>query len=304
MTVLLGAFVIDQWVLRKFSNPLFELPAFCVVAAVFVISIRRRGGLERVLPHPAVSARRAWLETITATALPAVGLVVWGLMARGPYDELPLRITQAGTMGLLAWTGQHLIWATLQQGLLQLFLRPVIGEIFKKSIVATMVTAVIFGLLHLPCLVLAISTVFLGAMWIVLFSRHRRIVPIVVSHAMLSAIAFVALPPQWNCELNVGVIALKRQPEYRVLRLRETRKTMERVTSDAYFNSSGATDRDFIKSLYRDMLSRTPADTEVKHWLDQMDQGLTRNRVASAFARSREFRTQVLKNSITEEGPQ
>lgn len=304
VAVLLGAFFIDQWVLRSFSNPVFELPALGVVVAVFVISIKRRGGLERILQHPVYSARRAWLETIAATAIPAVGLVAWGLMVRGSYDELPLKITQAGALGLLAWIGQHLMWATLQQGLLQLFLRPVVGEIFKKSTVATLVTAFIFGLLHLPCLAFAVSTMFLGAMWIVLFSRHRRIMPIVVSHAMLSAITFVALPPQWNCELNVGVIALKRQPEYHVLRLQETRKKMERVTSDAYFKSSGGTNRDFIKSLYRDMLRRTPADTEVKHWLDRMDQGFSRNRVVIAFARSSEFRTQVFNTSGTEKGPQ
>lgn len=303
VAILLGAVVIDQWILRNYSNPWFEFPALGVVAIVFVMSIRRRGGLGQILPHPAGSARRAWFVTLLTTSLLGLGLVLWGSMVREPYDELPLKITQAGLMGLLALAGQHLVWAILQQILLQLFLRPVMGEILKKSTVATGATAALFGLLHLPSPVLAVSTMMLGAMWMVLFSRYRRLGPIIVSHAMLSVIAFVALPPQWNYELDVGVIALKRQPEYQTLKLQETRRALARVTSDAYFKSSGSTDRDFINSLYWDMLGRAPADTEVQHWLDRMDQNFSRNRIAIAFARSQEFRTVVSKRSGTDKGP-
>ena len=301
--ILLGAVVIDQWVLRDFPNPLFELPALAVVTAVFVMSIMRRGGLNRVLPHPLGSARRAWLVTLLTTALFALVLVLWGFMIRQPYDEIPLKITQAGLTGLLALAVQHLVWAILQQGLLQLFLRPVIGEIFTKSTVATSAAAAIFGLLHLPSLVLTISTMILGAIWIALYSRYRRFWPIVVSHAMLSAVALVALPPQLNYELNVGVIALKRQPEYKVLSLQETQRTLKKVTTDAYFRSAGNTDRDFIESLYHDMLGRTPAETEVRHWLDRMEQNFSRNRIAVGFARSREFRTTISIKPGTEKGP-
>ncbi len=292
---LLGAFVVAQWVLRGLSNPLFEVPAFGVVAAVFVTSIKRRGGFERVLVHAPGSLRRAWLETSAATAIPAVGLMVWGLTIRGPYDEIPLKLAQASVFGLFVWFGQHLVWAALQQGLLQLFLRPVIGEILRKPAVAAAAAALLFGLLHLPCTVLVASTTILGLMWMLLFSRHRRIAPLIVSHAMLAALAFVILPSQWNCELNVGVVAQKKQPKYRVLRLPETRKILETVTSDDYFITSGGTDRDFIKSLYRDMLVRAPADTEVQHWIDRMTRGLSRNRVAIAFAGTEEFRMEALK---------
>jgi len=295
VTVLLGAFVVDQWILSGLSNPLFELPAFVVVAAVFVTSIRRRGGFERVLPYPVGSSRQAWLETISATAIPAVGLLTWGVTIRGPYDEIPLKIAQASVLGLSFWVGQHLVWATLQQGLLQLFLRPVIGEFLRKPGVGIAAAGLLFGLLHLPCPILVVSTTVLGVMWMILFSRHRRIAPLIMSHATLAALAFVVLPPQWNCALNVGVVAQRKQPKYHVLRLPETRKILETVTSDNYFTTSGGTQRDFIKSLYRDMLSRTPADAEVQHWLDRMNRGLSRNRVAVAFAGSKEFRMTTLK---------
>ncbi len=300
----MGVFVFDQWVLRGLSSPLFELPALVVVAAVFVTSIRRRGGLERVLPHPVGSPRRAWLETFAATAIPAVGLLVWSVAIRGPYDEIPLRLAQASALGLSVWVGQHLVWATLQQGLLQLFLRPVIGEILRKPVVATAAAGLLFGLLHLPCPILVVSTTILGAMWMVLFSRHRRIAPLIVSHATLATLAFVVLPPQWNCELNVGVVAQRKQSRYRVLRLPETREILETVTSDDYFRISGSTDRDFIKSLYRDMLSRAPADAEVQHWLDRMNQGISRNRIAVAFAGSKEFRMETLKKTGSTKGNQ
>jgi len=294
-SVFLGVFIVDLWILRGLSSPLFELPAIFVIAAIVATSIKRRGGFERVFPHASGSLRRAWLETLAISTFPAVGLVVWSVSIRGSYDEIPLKIAQASAVGLSVWVGQHLIWASLQQVLLQLFLRPVIGEILKKPAIATAATAMLFGLLHLPCATLVASTIILGAIWIILFARHHRILPLIVSHATLAALAFVVLPPQWNCELNVGVTAQEKQPKYRVLRLPETREILETVTSDDYFKSSGGTNRDFIKSLYRDMLGRPPADAEVQHWITQMNQGLSRNRVAVAFAGTQEFWKKSLK---------
>jgi len=304
VALLLGAFVVDQWFLRGLSNPLFKIPALGVVVWVFVTSIRRRGGFERILPHAASSSRRAWIETFAATAIPAFGLLVWGVTIRGPYDEIPLKISQASALGLSVWVGQHLVWASLQQVLLQLFLRPVIGEILKKPAIATAASAMLFGLLHLPCPTLVVSTTILGAMWMILFSRHSRMLPLIVSHATLAALAFVVLPPQWNCELNVGVAAQKKQSKYRVLRLPETREILETVTSNDYFESSGGTNQDFIKSLYRDMLGRSPADAEVQHWLGRMNEDLSRNRVAVAFAGSKEFQLSHTKNAGTAKGTQ
>ena len=300
----MGAFVVDLWILRGLSNPLFELPALFVIGAIFVTSVKRRGGFERVLPHATGSSRRAWLETLAATAVPAICILAWGMVVRGPYDEIPLRIVQATTLGLVMWAGQHLIWAALQQGLLQLFLRPVIGEILRKPAVATVTTGLLFGLLHLPCPILVVSTTILGILWMVLFSRHRRLGPLVVSHAILAALAYIFLPTPWSCDLNVGITAQKNQPQYRILRLPKTREILETVTSDNYFKSSGGTDRNFIKSLYRDMLGRTPADAEVQHWLDRMNEGFSRNQVAVAFAGSREFRLSPTKNEGIAKGPQ
>lgn len=302
LVIFLGAVVIDQWVLRNYSDVMYELPAFGAAALVLIMSIRRRGGLKHVLSNPDGSACRSWLAAMLTTALLASLLILWGLFIREPYDELPLKITCGGLVGLSALSAQHLVWAILQQGLLQLFLRPVIGEIFKKAIFATGATAVVFGLLHLPSLVLACATMLLGAVWITLFSRYRRMGPVIVSHAVLSAAAFIALPPQWSYELNVGVVALKLRPEYQALGMPETRRVLNQVTSEAYFEASGGTDQDFIKSLYWDMLSRTPADAEVQHWLDRMKKDHSRYRVATAFARSREFRARISKRTGAEKG--
>ena len=106
--VLLGAFVVDLWVLKGFNSPLVELPAFCVVVIVFLRSIKRRGGLERILPSGAESATRAWLEMFAITSLPAIALVAWGMAIRGSYDEIPLKIAQPNALVLALWVGQHL----------------------------------------------------------------------------------------------------------------------------------------------------------------------------------------------------
>ena len=285
ITILLGAVIADLWILRAFDNILFELPAMLLVIALFVTSIRRRGGLERLLHQTTSSPARAWVETLLATSIVLGILIVWATTLRGSCDEIPLRIIQASAFGLVVWVGQHLVWATLQQVLLQLFLRPVVGEVLKKPLVATAATALVFGLLHLPCRALSISTVVLGALWMTLYSRHRRLLPVIVSHAVLSSVAYLALPPQWNCELNVGIVAQRRLPRYRTLRSPQTQEILEKVC----FTNSAGSNRDFIRSLYRLMLNRAPTDAEVEHWLDRMNEGMSRNRVALAFAGSEEF---------------
>ena len=234
---------------------------------------------------------------LAATTVPAIGLIVLGTAISGTYDEIPLKIAQPGVLILVLWIGQHLVWAAFQQGLLQLFLRPVIGESLRTPAAATLVTAMVFGLLHLPCPILVASTIVLGVMWVWLFRRHGRIAPVIVSHAMLAALAFVVVPPQWNCELLVGVVAQRQQPRYQALRSPETRAMLKKVTSDEYFRSSGATDEGFIKSLYRDMLGRRPAEAEVQHWIDLIGEGFSRNRIAVEFAGSVEFRMAGIERS-------
>jgi membrane protease YdiL (CAAX protease family) len=284
--ILLGAVITDFWILRAFDSFLYEIPALLLVIAVFLTSIRRRGGLERVFPHTTSSLARAWFETLVATSIVLGILIGWAATLRGSCDEIPLRIIHASAFGLVVWVGQHLVWATLQQVLLQLFLRPVMGQVLKKPLVATAATALVFGLLHLPCRALSISTVALVGLWMTLYSRHRRLLPVIVSHAVLSGVAYLALPPQWNCELNVGIVAQRRLPRYRTLRSPQTQEILEKICSQ----TSAGTNQAFIRLLYRDMLDRTPTDAEVGHWLDQMNEGLSRNRVALAFAGSDEFR--------------
>ncbi len=299
---LLGAFVVDLWYLQGLSNPIFELPALGVVAAVFASSIKRRGGFKRILPHSPGSSGEAWLEMLVATAAPVIGLFLLSVTVRGPFDELPLKVTQAGALGLMIWAGQHLIWAGLQQGLLQLFLRPVVAEILRKPALATGATALLFGLLHLPCPILVFSTTILGALWMILYSRSGRLGPLIVSHATLAALAYVVVPAPWSCDLSVGIAAWKRQSEYRILRSPETRAILETVTSDANFKNSGENNRIYIKSLYQDMLERTPADAEVEHWLNRLNDGWSRNRVALAFAGSREFRMKASEKKSRAKG--
>lgn len=302
LIVLVGAVVIDLWFLRGLANPISELPAICLVVGVLWISIKRRGGLRQILSIRKESSGKAWLEMVAATTVSATGLLLLGSALRGSYDEIPLKIVQTGVLGFGLWIGQHLVWAAMQQGILLLFLRPVIGDIVRGSIAASVATALVFGVLHLPCLILFISTFFLGLLWMALFTRNGRIIPIIVSHAILSAIAFAAIPPQWNCELLVGVMAQRKAPQYRALKSPQTRIMLETVTSRDYFSSSGGTDRGFIKSLYRDMLGRVPAEPEVEHWISLMSHGYSRNRIAVEFAGSREFRDLTSKTSGTRKG--
>ena len=51
----------------------------------------------------------------------------------------------------------------------------------------------------------------------------------------------------------------------------------------------------FIGKLYRDLLQRTPSQSEVRYWVAELNAGVTRDHVAAAFASTAEYRGIVVE---------
>jgi len=213
---------------------------------------------------------------------------VWFATAAEPYDSMQLERFRGAPFDIVNFTLSRLSWATFQQIVLLTFVWPILVEILQSERLATIVAAVLFGILYLPSPGLAVLSAGCAWLWIMLFRRVPRLLPLIVSHAILATVASVALPPRVSYDMNVGIEGARMASRYRFLASEQAREILRVVTAESYYQAQGGTDRDWITALYRDILGRTPAAWEVDFWI-QWKNSRTNERVALHFVIGDEF---------------
>ncbi len=267
----------------------WELLAVGVVAGVLGWLSQRRRRLAGEAPAPArVTARRAWLETAAVTlALIAATAIVFAFF-REPYDELRFGILVRPPGGLALWLGRRLVFAAAQQLVLQLFVMPVCAEIVGAPLAGTLLASALFGLAHLPSPTIAILTFVAAAAWIWLYSRGRRLAPLVVAHALMWIAAFAIVPDRLTYDMRVGRAAVDAMPVFRMLDGALGRSILREVTTRDYYERQGGTDAAWVGALYRDILGREPSAEEVAYWVRWLEHD-SRTEVAKHFVISDEL---------------
>jgi hypothetical protein len=91
---------------------------------------------------------------------------------------------------------RYALWALLQQWLLLRVIAPRMQAIVGSEIFGAVAAGALFGLLHVPNFALMIATGFAGSVWAWLGYRHRALLPLSVSHAVLG-IALLWATPTW-----------------------------------------------------------------------------------------------------------
>lgn len=220
-------------------------------------------------PAPAVGRRRAWLEATAATLVVGAGLAVWIGFAREPYDAPALSFLDSAST-LSRWAGHRLVLATVQQLFLQLFFWRVLGRILGRDRPAILGAAALFGVFHLPSPALAGGTLLGAVVWIALYRRSRRLLPLIASHALLAALASAAAPERLFYEMQAGARAMDALPAYRLLAREETRALLRQLTSDEYVEHRGGVGPGYVDGLYRDVLARPPTAKETSGWTRQL----------------------------------
>jgi len=276
------------WVPGVAGNDTATALVVAVVAAVGWRSARRRAAAAAtpcavtngVSPHPRQpagnagtgdGAGRAWLAVAAVTVLLMAVASVWLLVVREPYETLrPLLPDQPAGSQVGVWLGRRLALAAGQQVALQLFLGPVLVELVGRRWVAVGLGAGIFALAHLPSPFLVLLTFIAGLVWMTLFLRYRRLLPLVVSHVVLWAFAYAAIPERFSANLHVGLGARDTWPRFVTLQQPWAREILRVVGSEAYWQGAGASPEGFVRALYRDVLGRVPADAEVAFWVRRM----------------------------------
>ncbi len=231
----------------------------------------------------------------------AVLLAVWVAIVREPYDEPDFAFLDLPGPLLCFWILRRLALAAVQQLVLQLFLWPVARELLRADGAATVTTAAVFGLLHLPSPAFALGTAVVAAVWLVLYRRCRRLAPLIVSHALLITAAH-AMPERLFYDRAAGARVMADAADYRLLARPESRALLRAVTSDRYFAHRGSSERGYVEGLYRDLLGRPASAGEAATWIERLRRG-SRGSVAKQMLLAAELEPATLRGREIDDRP-
>lgn len=221
-------------------------------------------------PNPVrtiASHSRAWSITLLVTFVLSSLLAIAGWIIREPYDECWLFLTDKPPALLSYWIGSKLVAVTIQQIGLMFFFLPACESILTSKRWAIVVSGCLFGLLHLPCLTLVGLTTFSSMVWMILYCRFGRILPLIVSHATLAILLHGLLPMQWTLNLRVGSEALSLRKENDVLFTNDAHLFLSRVTTEEFYREVGGTPKGFVRALYLELLGYYPQPEKEKRWV-------------------------------------
>ena len=102
----------------------------------------------------------------------------------------------------MAW--QYMIWALVQEFILQSFFYTRFEELFGSSR-AVWVTATLFAAVHLPNVILMTFTLIAGSFFCEMFRHSRSIYLLGLVHALLGLTLSAAVPTDLLYHLRVGI---------------------------------------------------------------------------------------------------
>ena len=180
------------WTAASTQHVLFWISAaWFLIAAVLAV---RRGEPTGLQPPP---LRMALIVTGLTLLLAAMVLIAAATLhtLHGLF----------GTRAPFLHASAYLVWALVQQYIQQSFFFVRIEQLIGNRPLASFLTALLFGLVHIPNPVLMPVT-FLGG-WVLseLFRRYRSLWPLAFAHGVIGLVIAVAVPDQMHHHMRVGL---------------------------------------------------------------------------------------------------
>jgi len=168
------------WPMRGTNPPLAMLAFLGAIAALPIAPVAQP-------PWRGFGDARAWRDALLATLVAALLLAPLALLPDGDHV--------ASRSGDRFW--RYPLWALIQQFLLLVAIAPRCLLIAKgKVTTAAWLTGIAFALLHLPNFALVLATLSGGMLWAILGFRHRALLPLAASHAVLG-LWLTQIAPTW-----------------------------------------------------------------------------------------------------------
>ncbi len=101
--------------------------------------------------------------------------------------------------------GLYVIWAAVQQIILQWFFLSRSLRLLPDAASAAAVTAGLFAVAHLPNPVLTLITLVFGMASCFFFLHYRNLVPLAIAHAILGISIAITIPSAINHNMRVGI---------------------------------------------------------------------------------------------------
>lgn len=193
-----ASFLIAEWTVLPFAGN-SKLAAAVPVGLAFALmfySHRARGESARAIGW---RLDNFW-QAARLLALPVLAAAIIIMGAGALLKSLCFDGRQ-----VLEWAVWLPLWGLMQQYVLQGFINRRAQLAFGRGWPGVLLVALVFALLHLPNPWLAAATFTGGLIWAYVYQRAPNLFALALSHALMSMLLAVSLPPSITKSLRVGV---------------------------------------------------------------------------------------------------
>lgn len=128
----------------------------------------------------------------------------------------------------------YVLWALVQQFILQDFFLVRLLRLLPKRAVAVTVAAALFAVAHLPNMFLMVATLIWGTVACALFLRYRNLYSLGLAHAIMGLCLGIAIPNAVHHQMRVGLRYLQwHEPAVQRSQISHIASTDAWVTADA-----------------------------------------------------------------------
>jgi membrane protease YdiL (CAAX protease family) len=198
MASVVSSFLIAEWMVMPFAGNSKLVAALPVGLAFALILLSHQAHAEsaREVGWRLDNFGQAARLLIPPMLVGAIVLVGVGLMMKS------LRFDRQQVLEWAVWLP---LWGLMQQYVLQGFINRRAQILYGRGTKSILLVASIFALLHLPNPWLSVATFAGGFVWAYIYQRAQNLPALALSHALMSMLLALSLPPATLNSLRVGI---------------------------------------------------------------------------------------------------
>lgn len=191
-------------------NPAQRILYWITLATVIVITLLRRESPRTLGLGGSGFLRSLWVVGVALLLAAATIAVAWRLHTlHRHFGRITLNFRFSG----------YILWALLQQFLLQDYFLLRFTRLVRNRWLAVTLAALLFAIAHLPNPVLVVLTLVWGIVACILFLRYRNLYTLGIAHAILGICIAITVPNHIQRHMRVGLGYLHYHPPPRHFQL-------------------------------------------------------------------------------------